>query len=143
MTSPGVSTSAPIDLGSVGTGEIVGFDLIEADLGSDSVVLAVADTSTLRARGLMGVTDFGDVDGMLFTWDGELSTSSFTMRNTLVPLTVVFFDAAGDVVDFLDMVPCTAEPCASYTASAPYAYAVEFPQGRAVHLDATLRFDHH
>lgn len=139
--SAAASTSAPIDLDSVDSGDIVGFGLIEAQLGAENLVLAVADDSSLRARGLMGVTEFGDVDGMLFTWGGYLVSSTFTMRNTLVPLTVAFFDATGAVVDVLDMVPCDSEPCASYNATEPYTYAVEFLQGRAVPIGATLRFD--
>ncbi len=146
-TAPSDSTTAPssavtatsVDLATIATGEIVGFGLSEADLGDEHFVLAVADTSSLRARGLMGVSDFGDVDGMIFTWAGELVTSAFTMRDTLVPLTIVFFDPEGSMVGSFDMIPCTADPCPSYQAQAPYAFAIEFPQGQVIPIDATLQ----
>jgi uncharacterized membrane protein (UPF0127 family) len=54
------------------------------------------------------------------------------MRNTLIPLTVVFFDVEGTFVSRADMVPCEAEPCPTYGAAGVYAYAVEFPAGREV-----------
>lgn len=133
-------TTTSVDLGSVATGDIVGFELGDADLGDEHFVLAVADTSSLRARGLMGVTDFGDVDGMIFTWGGELVTSAFTMRDTLVPLSIAFFDGGGEMVDSFDMVPCIADPCPSYQAQAPYAYAIEFPVGQVLPNNAILEF---
>ena len=138
-TAVPTSTTAPeLDLGDVDTGDINGFGLTVATLDGESIVLAVADDASLRSRGLMGVTDFGDVNGMLFTWGGDVVTSRFTMRDTLVPLTIAFFDVDGALVDAFDMVPCTAEPCPPYAASEPYAFAVEFQQGRPVASDAIL-----
>lgn len=134
------TTAAELDLAGLDTGGINGFDLAVATLDGESIVLAVADDPSLRGRGLMGVSSFGDVDGMLFTWGGEVVTSRFTMRDTLIPLTIAFFDTEGTLVDTFDMVPCTTEPCPPYAASAPYAFAVEFQQGRAVSSDAILAF---
>lgn len=134
------TTAAELDLIGLDTGDISGFDLTVATLKGERIVLAVADDPSLRGRGLMGVSSFGDVDGMLFTWDGEVVTRRFTMRDTPIPLTIAFFDVEGTLVDTFDMVPCTTEPCPSYAASAPYAFAVEFQQGRAVPIDAVLAF---
>lgn len=82
----------------------------------------------------MGVVDLGDLDGMLFVMGGTVQ-SSFTMRNTLIPLHVAFFDGAGALVDVLEMIPCESEPCPSYRPSAEYEYAVEVPLGRLDDLD--------
>ena len=101
-------------------------------LGDEILVVAVADESGLRARGLMGVEDFGDHDGMLFTWGGDVVSGRFFMLNTLVPLTIAFFEADGGFVDSFVMVPCVEEPCERYSAAGPYAFALELPADRAV-----------
>jgi uncharacterized membrane protein (UPF0127 family) len=91
--------------------------------------VAVADEPGLRARGLQGVTDLGPgLDGMLFVFD-TATTSSFTMRGTEMPIDISFFDGEGRLVDTLEMVPCTAEPCPSYRSSGPFRYALETEEG--------------
>ncbi len=106
--------------------------MVEVRLGGDSITVALADEPALRSRGLMGVTDFGSLDGMLFSWGGDTVSSRFTMRNTLIPLRVVFFDSDGAFVSQADMVPCEVDECPSYGAAGPYAFAIEFPAGTAV-----------
>jgi hypothetical protein len=76
----------------------------------------------------MGVVDLGDLDGMFFVMDGVVQTG-FTMRNTLIPLHIAFFDEDRVLVDVLEMEPCEAEPCPSYVPEGGYRYAVEAPLG--------------
>lgn len=133
-----VTTRVPSTEGPVDTGDVVGFELIEVELGDERLTLALADDSTLRSRGLMGVTDLGALDGMLFSWDGETVGSRFTMRNTLIPLRIVFFDAEGMFVSTTDMVPCDVTDCPTYGAAGPYAFAIEFPAGTEVSPDDRL-----
>jgi uncharacterized membrane protein (UPF0127 family) len=63
---------------------------------------------------------------MLFVFSGT-STGGFWMKNTLVPLTIVFFDAAGKRVRKLSMTPCREDPCAIYDPGRPYRFALELP----------------
>lgn len=130
------STAALVD-----TGDVFGFDVVEATIGDDPVVLALADAPGLRSRGLMGVTDLGDLDGMLFSWGGDTVSSRFTMRNTLIPLRIVFFDADGAFVSRADMVPCEIDDCPTYGAAGPYAFAIEFPAGTVVSTDDRFDFE--
>ena len=95
--------------------------------GRDLTVV-VADTAEKRARGLAGVTDLGDLDGMLFTWEVD-TESGFWMRDTLIPVDVVFFTAEGRFVGRITMVPCTSDSCPTHRTSGPYRYAVEVPTG--------------
>ncbi len=81
-----------------------------------------------RGRGLMQVTDLGGFDGMAFRYDAP-HTTSFTMRNTVMPLSIAFFGADGALLDAFDMEPCVAEPCPSYPTPADFVVAIEVPQG--------------
>ncbi len=92
------------------------------------LTVAVADTPQARRRGLMGITDLGELDGMLFAFDSEVR-AWFWMKDTLIPLDIAFFDAEGLAVDRLRMEPCTADPCPTYNAAGPYRFAVEAPAG--------------
>lgn len=118
---------------SIETGDISGFDVDRIRIGGEELLVAIADTPSLRGRGLMEVTDLGDLDGMLFTWGGEVVQARFTMANTLIPLRIAFFGADGALVDTFVMEPCTgAGLCDPYPAAAAYAYALELPADRTV-----------
>jgi uncharacterized membrane protein (UPF0127 family) len=63
-------------------------------------------------------------DGMLFVFPTR-TTGGFWMKNTLVPLTIVFFDSAGKRVRKLSMTPCREDPCPIYDPGRPYRFALE------------------
>ena len=63
---------------------------------------------------------------MLFVFP-ETTSGGFWMKNTLVPLTIVFFDSAGKRVRKLSMVPCRKDPCPVYDPGRRYRYALELP----------------
>ena len=87
----------------------------------------------------MEVGDLGDLDGMVFVMD-DVTHSAFTMRNTIMPLHIAFFDDDGGLIDVLEMTPCVAEPCPTYLPSGPYRYAVETPLGTFDNLSPDQRF---
>ena len=118
-----------------------GFDLapVEVTLAGGEVCalcLWVAVTPAQRRRGLMGVTDLGPADGMVFVYDSPAS-GRFWMRGTPLPLSIAFFAADGSFVSAADMEPCLAGPagdCPRYSAAGPYVSAIEVPQGRLAEL---------
>jgi uncharacterized membrane protein (UPF0127 family) len=141
LVAAACSTDSGTDLepssatGPVAAGVGEGFALISAELDpvgdsstSCALCLWVADTDELRRRGLMGVADLGGADGMAFVYS-EPRTTSFTMRNTVLPLSIAFFDGAGVFLEVFDMEPCTAEPCPSYPTPAGFTVAIEVVQG--------------
>jgi uncharacterized membrane protein (UPF0127 family) len=83
----------------------------------------IADTSAERSRGLMRRRR-APKDGMLFVFPTR-TTGGFWMKNTLVPLTIVFFDSAGKRVRRLTMTPCREDPCPIYDPGRPYRFALE------------------
>ena len=83
----------------------------------------VAKTSGQRSLGLMNRKQ-APKDGMLFVFP-ETTTGGFWMKNTLVPLTIVFFDSSGKRVRKLSMTPCREDPCEIYEPGRPYRFALE------------------
>ena len=64
--------------------------------GPRRVTLEVADTDATRSRGLMYRDRLPDGHGMLFVFDEERD-HSFWMKNTLIPLDMIFIGADGRV----------------------------------------------
>lgn len=127
-TSSTSSTTTTTTLDEVDTGDVAGFAVSRIRIGDDEWLVAVADTPEERSRGLMGVRDLGQLDGMLFVWSAA-APRAFTMRNTLIPLDLAFFDSQGRFAELVSMVPCEAEPCPAYPSTGPARWAVEAPPG--------------
>jgi uncharacterized membrane protein (UPF0127 family) len=87
----------------------------------------VARTSDQRAHGLMHRLK-APADGMLFVFPGD-TTGGFWMKDTLVPLAIVFFDRQGKQVRRLAMTPCRRDPCPIYSPERRYRFALELPAG--------------
>jgi uncharacterized membrane protein (UPF0127 family) len=83
----------------------------------------LALTGEERSVGLMNRRR-APADGMLFVFHRD-TTGAFWMKNTLVPLTIVFFDRNGNRVRRLSMVPCKADPCPLYEPGRRYRFALE------------------
>jgi uncharacterized protein len=102
--------------------------VIQTADGPVELDVELADTSGERATGLMGREDIGPHDGMAFTF-GEPTDGTFWMKNTLIPLSIAFWDEGGRIIGIIDMEPCTDDPCPSYGPGVPYVGALEVEQG--------------
>jgi uncharacterized membrane protein (UPF0127 family) len=63
------------------------------------------------------------------------------MKNTLIPLDIVFFSADGAFVDALTMAPCAEDPCPTYRPAGSYRYALEAPEGDLAFVTPSARLD--
>ncbi len=127
-------TTTPVRTRVSGFGEIAfRIDTTGVLFGSGSVSAArcalLAATVQQQNQGLMGRTDLAGYDGMLFQFERD-TQAEFFMKDTLIPLSIAWFDAQGRFISSADMPPCGDEdPCPLYGAEAAYRYALEVAEG--------------
>lgn len=102
--------------------------LLEGDEGSTLLQVEVAETDEQRALGLMHRKSLPEDHGMVFVFF-EPHRGGFWMKNTLIPLSIAFFDVDGRIRKILDMEPCKADPCPTYDPGVSYMGALEVNQG--------------
>ena len=122
-------------------------DLPRATLTFEGVVeveVQVAEAPEDRARGLMGVEDLAELEGMVFLAE-EPTRGTFTMRDTLIPLSLGVWGTDRRLAAIVDMDPCRAEPCPSYDPGVEWIGAVEVNQGfferHGVSIGARVRLE--
>ena len=93
-----------------------------------TVDVQIAESPADRERGLMGVEALGERQGMVFLLN-EPTRSEFTMRDTLIPLSLGVWGPDQRLSAVLDMDPCEAEPCPAYDPGVTWIGAVEVNQG--------------
>ena len=93
--------------------------------------LEVADSPEEHAQGLMHRTQLDKDSGMLFIFTYRFR-HAFWMKNTLIPLDMIWFDHALRVVHIEENVPpCQADPCPSYAPRQEALYVLELNAGTA------------
>ncbi len=105
--------------------------LIAPDGTRKNVQVEFARTTAEQERGLMGRTSLPESTGMLFVFDAPRALN-FWMKNTLIPLDILYFDAQGALVNTATMQPCTSTvdaECVLYPSDSPAQYALEVPAG--------------
>lgn len=85
----------------------------KAVINGKEIQLDVADTAFLKQKGMMYKTSYPKNRGMLFLWD-DIVPISMWMRNTFLPLDIIYM-VDGEVVDYdKDVQPCEEQQCETY-----------------------------
>lgn len=104
--------------------------VFKTDNGINTYKVEVADTKEERMKGLMNRENLDEDRGMIFVYDKEVKPA-FWMKNTLIPLDMVFMDKDFKVVDyFVDVQPCKVDPCEHYIPNGNAQYVVELNSGQ-------------
>ncbi len=105
----------------------------QAQMAGQRISLEVTRTPQEQAMGLMYRTSLADDRGMLFSFVPPRPVS-FWMKNTKIPLDMVFLRNGEVKAIAANVPPCTAEPCPSYGPQIPIDQVIELRGGRAAEL---------
>lgn len=91
--------------------------------------IEIASSKAQRERGLMHRTRLGENQGMLFAYPDQAPRGVW-MKNTLLPLDVLFLAGDGSIVAMLNnLQPCPSDPCPIYNSQASARYMLELNAG--------------
>ena len=95
-------------------------------IGTVAIEAEVADEIDERTIGLMGREELADGKAMLFVFR-DPQAMNFWMRDTLVPLSIAYINAAGVIREIHELKPL--DETAAQSAFRDLVYALEVPQG--------------
>lgn len=101
--------------------------VVTTDAGERKFTIEVADDDRERSAGLMFRTDLDDTHGMLFVFE-QTRRVAFWMKNTPLPLDLVFIGEEGEVVSVMNGVPFSTAPI---SPDAPVRFVLELNEGTA------------
>ncbi len=93
-----------------------------------TIDIEIADDDGKREVGMMGRRSMEERQGMLFILAGE-QMASFWMKNTIIPLDMLFIDKTGNIVTICRNTTPFSEQ--SYSATAPVIFVLEVNGGFA------------
>ena len=109
-----------------------------AELKGKHFGIEIAADNDSRARGLMFRDSMSADHGMLFVFDG-MEPRVFWMKNTHIPLDILYFDKNYKLVSMQQRVPpchSMGDDCPQYPSSGPAQYVLELNAGTADKLGA-------
>jgi len=96
-----------------------------------AVTAELAVTDAERQKGLMFREEILPDQGMLFVFEEE-GIQSFWMKNTLIPLDLLWLDSGKRIIHIeRDVPPCKQDPCPTYGPDGPARYVLELKAGEA------------
>ncbi|MBB4050740.1 hypothetical protein GGR20_000358 [Devosia subaequoris] len=105
--------------------------VVQSESGDHAFTVEVVDTPETRAQGLMYRQELADDAGMLFDFQEERPVS-FWMRNTFIPLDMLFIEADGTILNI--HVNARPHDTTSIPSEGPVQFVLEIPGGRSDEL---------
>ena len=90
--------------------------------------IEIADNDVSRQQWLMYRETLPSQSGMLFVFDRE-QKYPFWMKNTLIPLDMLWINSGGYIVDIQTAIPCISDPCPTYDPKSDSLYVLEINAG--------------
>lgn len=104
------------------------------ELRGERFVVELADDHAERSRGLMHRDRLAEGTGMLFVHERE-EPLAYWMKNTRIPLDILYFDARRRLVSVSRAAPCSlGDRCPPYPSAGPAMYVLELNAGTARRL---------
>ena len=102
-------------------------------LKGEKFSVEIADTPDKQQLGLMFRESMPRDHGMLFIFPGE-TMRAFWMKNTKIPLDIIYFDKNLQLVSVANASPCRTVRCKSYPSAGSAMYVLELNAGLADEL---------
>jgi len=99
-------------------------------LKGERFTVELAETREKQTLGLMFRDELPDDHGMLFLFPVE-AMRSFWMKNTRIPLDILYFDDELRLINVQTARPCRTPNCPVYPSTAPARYVLELNAGQA------------
>ena len=108
----------------------VKFEKSTVTIGKTKLSVEVAKTVEQQQQGLMHRTKLGQNEGMIFVFDNE-DYRSFWMKNTLIDLSIGYFNKNRELVEVIDMKATTMLDLnpPSYPTQKKAQFAIEVNEG--------------
>jgi len=107
--------------------ELQAFESTVLEINAQKFSVEMAKTYKQRQRGLMFRKKLSANSAMLFVYPSK-GEHRIWMKNTLIPLTVVWLDHNAAVIDVKQLEPCLDDPCPSFGVDSPSSYVLELPE---------------
>ncbi|MBU0953163.1 MAG: DUF192 domain-containing protein [Nanoarchaeota archaeon] len=106
---------------------------IQTETGPVTFSVEIADDAGEWSRGLMFRESLPETAGMYFIFPDE-TPRSFWMKNTLIPLDIIFIGSNGTLDSIQHAFPCIEDPCFLYNSVGSAQYVLEINGGIADQL---------
>lgn len=111
--------------------------LADVVINGKTIQVELAQTPQSQRYGLMNRFILPENQGMLFVFK-SVQPLSFWMKNTKIPLDILYFDSKGILVDYAEAEPCLKDPCQSYPSKTSGQYVLEIGKGERKRLGIEL-----
>lgn len=109
----------------------------EMEILGEPILVELALDSPSQAQGLMFRQSMPENRGMLFMFP-RTEPLAFWMKNTLIPLDIIYIAEDGEVVHIVTAQPCKIKNCPSYPSVSPAKYVLELNAGEAKRRGLTV-----
>jgi uncharacterized membrane protein (UPF0127 family) len=134
MTHPRIAIATFAALMLCGCATAAGDGDAWVELKGKRFTVEIADDPAEREQGLMFRDELATGHGMLFLHDAE-EPQAYWMKNTRIPLDILYFDRARKLVSVAHAPPCSAEDrCPAFPSQGPAIYVLELNAGAAEEL---------